>query len=191
LLKRVIYEAASNTNKKVVVIVMEIMKIAERSETDLFSPRSSADVITQYQDMIYRIAFIYCQKASDAEDIVQEVFFRYIKSNNKFNDEEHLKAWLIRVAVNVSKSLLRSAWFKKTVSISEHENLCAEEQEETDTYYAVLSLPEKYRSVVLLYYFEEYTVREIAKILCRSEAAIQIQLHRARAILKEKLKEEQ
>jgi len=167
------------------------MKIAERSETELYSPSSPADVITQYQDTVYRIAFTYCKKASDAEDITQEVFLRYIKSKNKFNDEEHLKAWLIRVAVNVSKSLLRSAWFKKTVSISEYENLCAEEQEETDTYYAVLSLPDKYRSVVLLYYFEDYTVKEIAKILRRSEAAIQIQLHRARAILKEKLKEEQ
>ena len=156
----------------------------------MISPSSPADVITNYQDTVYRIAFTYCKNTADAEDITQEVFFRYLKNTNKFNDDEHLKAWLIRVTVNVSKSLLRSAWFKKTTPISEHENLYAGEQEQSDTYYAVLSLPEKYRAVILLYYFEEYTVKEIAKILGRSETAVQTQLQRARAILKEKLKED-
>ena len=173
------------------------MELSELSETagiktvaDAFSPGSPADVITRYQDVIYRIAFTYCKNASDAEDITQEVFFRYLKSNGKFNGEEHLKAWLIKVAVNVSKSLLRSAWFKKTVPVSEHENMCSDEHEQSDMYCAVMSLPEKYRSVVLLYYFEDYSVGEIAKILSRSATAVQTQLQRARAILKEKLKED-
>ena len=166
------------------------------SEDEPLSSSSPADIIARYQDTVYRIAFAYYKKASDAEDITQEVFIRYLKNsknNGRFNGEEHLKAWLIRVAMNISKSLLRSrsVWFRKTEPISEHENLRAEEHDhdQSDTYYAVLSLPEKYRSVILLYYFEEYNIKEIAEILSRSETAVQTQLHRARAILKEKLKE--
>jgi RNA polymerase sigma-70 factor (ECF subfamily) len=99
-----------------------------------------------------------------------------------------LKAWLIRVTVNASKSLLRSAWFRRTVPLSEHEAPCAEDS--PDTVGAVMSLPEKYRSVVLLYYYEDYPVREIAQLLRRTETAVQTQLQRARAMLKEKLKED-
>ena len=156
----------------------------------MFCSNNICDIIKFYKDTVYRIAFAHCKNVYDAEDITQEVFLRYLKSKKDFDSEEHLKAWLIRVTVNISKNLLRSAWFKKTVSISEHENLCAEEQTQPEIYQAVLSLPEKYRSVILLYYFEEYKVKEIAKILRRSETAVQTQLQRARAILKEKLKED-
>ena len=175
---------------------METAEIAEvNTNIGAFSLSSPADVITRYMDMVYRIAFTYCKNSSDSEDITQEVFFKYLNlksKNNKFNGDEHLKAWLIRVTVNVSKSLLRSAWFRKTVSVSEHENLCdgEHEQGQSDMYCAVLSLPEKYRSVIWLYYFEDYSVGEIAKILSRSQTAVQTQLQRARAILKEKLKED-
>ena len=158
------------------------------------------DVIRFYQDAVYRIAFAYCKNAADAEDITQEVFLRYLKSKKTFNDEEHLKAWLIRVTVNVSKSLFRSAWFKKTVAVSDsisdgqenlsYENYKNEEQAQTEIYDAVLSLPEKYRSVVLLYYYEDYSTEEIAKILRRTKTAIQTQLQRARTMLKSKLKED-
>ena len=156
----------------------------------MFSAGNPGDVIKCYQDVVYRVAFTYCKNAYNAEDVTQEVFLRYLKSKKEFADEEHLKAWLIRVAINVSKNFLRSAWFKTTVSISEHENLCAEEQTQPEIYHAVLSLPEKYRSVVLLYYYEDYTVREIAEILRRTETALQTQLQRARNMLKEKLKED-
>ena len=153
---------------------------------------ANIDVIKCYQDTVYRIAFTYCKNTYDSEDITQEVFLRYLKSKKDFNDEEHLKAWLIRVTVNASKSFLRSSWLKKTVSISdsEHEDLCCDEQERSEIYYAVLSLPEKYRSVVFLYYYEDYNVREISEILRRTETAVQTQLQRARIILKDKLKED-
>ena len=163
------------------------MEIVERENALCFTS-DTGDIVRCYQDMVYRIAFTYCKNAADAEDVAQEVFIRYLNSKKEFDDEEYLKAWLIRVTVNASKNLLRSSWFKKTVSISKQENLRAEEGEKTETYYAVMSLPEKYRSVILLYYFEEYTVREIADILQRSETAVQTQLQRARAILKQKLK---
>ena len=166
-------------------------EIAE-NKSRMFSAENTGDVIEYYKDMVYRIAFTYCKNASDADDITQEVFLRYLKSKKEFDGEEHLKAWLIRITINLSKNFLRSAWFRKTVSISdhEHENLCAEEQAQPKIYNAVLSLPEKYRSVVLLYYYEDYNVGETAKILRRSETSVQTQLQRARTMLKLKLKEE-
>ena len=148
------------------------------------------DIIQCYQNMVYRIAFTYCKNNFDADDVAQEVFLRYLKYKKDFDNEEHLKAWLIRVTINVSKNHLRSAWFRKTVPISEHENLCVGEQTQPEIYQAVLSLPEKYRSVVLLYYYEDYSVSSIAEILRRTETAVQTQLHRARIMLKSKLKED-
>jgi len=165
------------------------MEIAKR-RINVFSAGTPDDVIKCYQDVVYRIAFTYCKNTYSAEDVTQEVFLRYLKLKKEFDGEEHLKAWLIRVTINISKNFLRSTWLKKTVSISEHENLIAEEQTQPEIYHAVLSLPEKYRSVILLYYYEEYKVGEIAGILRRTETAVQTQLQRARAMLKEKLKEE-
>lgn len=171
---------------------MEIVKIAEGIENMAvpFSPDPPRVVIERYKDTVYRVAYAYCKNAPDAEDITQEVFLRWLKKPAGIRSEEHLKAWLIRVAVNVSKNLLRSAWFKKTEPLAKHEHLCAAEQARPETRDAVMSLPEKYRAVVLLYYFEDYPVRDIAKILRKTETAVQTQLQRARAALKEMLKEE-
>jgi len=190
LLKCIISEAASKQQKSE-GNYMEIVKTAQiQRGINVFFASSQEEVIKCYQDVVYRIAFTYCKNAYDAEDIMQDVFLRYLKSKKDFDGDEHLKAWFIRVAVNVSKNFLRSARLKKTVPISEHENLCDEENPQPEIYHAVLALPEKYSSVVLLYYYEEYTVKEIAKILRRTETAVQTQLQRARAMLKEKLKED-
>jgi RNA polymerase sigma-70 factor (ECF subfamily) len=165
---------------------------------DVFIPDNPEEIINQYKDMVYRIALAYCRNSADAEDVTQAVFLRYLKMTPNTTGENNLKAWLIRVAINVSKSLLRSAWRKKTVSLDEQSAL--EERGEfdaddpaglgLDTYHAVMSLPEKYRSVVLLYYYEDYSVKEIARILRRTETAVQTQLQRARVMLKDKLKED-
>jgi len=156
----------------------------------MYYPGCPEDVILRYQDTVYRTAFVYCRNTADAQDVSQEVFIRYINKAPALTGEDHLKAWLIRVTVNVSKSLLRSAWNKKTVPLSEQEIPCADDPPSADIYHAVMSLPEKYRSVVMLYYFEDYPVKEIAHILHRTETSVQTQLQRARAILKTKLKEE-
>jgi len=118
------------------------------------------------------------------------VFFRYINKMPQLKSEEHLKAWLIRVTLNVAKSLSTSSWSTKVVPISEHDPIATDEHANTDIYYAVLSLPEKYRTVVMLYYYEDYSINEISQILDRTVTAIQTQLQRARAMLKNKLKEE-
>ena len=156
----------------------------------MYCPDCPEDIIYRYQDTVYRIAFTYCRNPSDAEDVAQEVFIRYIRKMPGLDSEEHLKAWLIRVTLNVAKSLLTSSWSKKTVPLSDHELISNDEMSNTETYYAVMSLSEKYRSVVMLYYFEDYSVKEIAQILNRTETAIQTQLQRARAMLKDKLKED-
>jgi len=140
--------------------------------------------------MVYRIAFSQCRNHADADDLTQEVFVQYIHKKPELFSEEHLKAWLIRVTINASKSLLRSAWRRKIVPLSEYEHLPADEKTQSATLCAVLSLPEKYRLVILLYYFEDYSVNEIAGILGRTKTAIQTQLYRARAMLKELLKED-
>jgi len=171
-----------------------IRKAIPMAQTDViqveYIPDNPEDVIRQHTDMVYRIAFTYCRNRSDAEDITQEVFYRYLRKTPRLTGEDHLKAWLIRVAVNASKSLLRTAWLRKTVPISEQEPLPASESTPVDLYHAVMSLPEKYRSVVILYYYDGFTVGEIAKVLHRTETAVQTQLHRARAMLKEELMED-
>ena len=155
-----------------------------------YYPGCTEDVINRYQDTVYRIAFTFCRNNSDAQDITQEVFFRYLKKTPVLAGEEHLKAWLIKITANVSKSLLHSTWRKKTVPLSELEPFCPDEPTGMDTYHAVMSLPEKYRSVIMLYYFDDYSIKEVAHILRRTETAVQTQLQRARAMLKTKLKED-
>jgi len=156
----------------------------------MYNPGYPEEVIQRYQDTIYRIAFTYCRNSADAQDIAQEVFIRYINKDPILAGEEHLKAWLIRVTINTAKSMLHSSWSKKVIPLSEHEPICADDWSRVDTYHAVMSLPEKYLSVIMLYYFEDYSVREIAKILKRTETAVQTQLQRAREMLKTKLKED-
>jgi len=156
----------------------------------MYYPDCPEEIIYRYQDTVYRIAFTYCRNSSDAQDVAQEVFIRYIKKLPSLKSEEHLKAWLIRVTINTAKSLLTSSWFKKVVPITEHLPATTEDSPCPDTYNAVMSLPDKYRAVVMLYYFEDYSVKEIAQILSRTETAVQTQLQRARAILKNTLKED-
>lgn len=157
--------------------------------------------VIQYSDMVLRIAVNYCKELPDAEDMVQDVFVKLYESRGGFADEEHAKRWLIRVTVNLCKNHLKSAWRRRT-QLVEHEKLetvfeqaacgCTAEAAgnggEDALFEAVGSLPEKYRSVVHLFYYEDYSVREIAQILQRKETTIQTRLMRARKMLKQKLK---
>ena len=113
---------------------------------------SAAAVLSRYADMVYRLAFARTKSRYDADDILQEVFLRYIRSAPDFQEEEHCRAWLIRTTVNCSKTLLMSAWFRKTVPLDD--TLVAEMRETGEVYDAVLRLPKAYRTVVHLYYYE-------------------------------------
>ena len=145
----------------------------------------------QHANMVYRLALLQMKNKSDAEDVFQEVFLRLVQHQDKISDEEHLKAWLIRVTLNCCKKQFDSAWRRKTVSMEEQKEAGYEEEyEENVIYKEVQNLPEKYRTVIHLFYFEEYSVKEIGEITGQKESAVKTQLSRARGILKEKLKGE-
>lgn len=140
----------------------------------------------KYLDMVYRIAFSCLKSKSDAEDITQNVMIKLYKSKRSFDSEEHIKFWLIRVTINESNDLCSSFWHKRVVSI-ENNTIQFQTPEQSNLYYAVMELPVKYRTVVHLYYYEDYTIKEISKILNLSETAVQTQLMRAREKLKDTL----
>ncbi len=145
---------------------------------------------TRYLDCIYRVALNGCRNYADAEDVVQNTFLKLWQKENDFEDDEHVRKWLIRVALNECNSLWRSFWKRRTTFLEElpGEPIFST-PEKSNLFYAVRELPAKYRQVVHLFYFEGYSVREIAEILKLSETAVQTRLLRARQKLKEKLKE--
>lgn len=148
--------------------------------------------VRTYGNTIFRIAYQYCGNKSDAEDIMQNTFLKLLKSEKTFEDEEYLKRWLIRVTINDAKNLRLSFWKRKvsfTEEAGEMEGYSFDVTENKAIHDAVMNLPAKYRVVVHLYYFEEYSIKEISEIINAKETTIQTQLMRARAKLKEQLKE--
>ena len=145
-------------------------------------------VIRRYSDMVYRLAFARTGNRSDAEDLYQEVFLRYLTRAPAFTSEEHRKAWLLRVAVNCANRFHAAPWRKRTEPLSEALSVPAPEGE--DLWEELRRLPEKDRTVLHLYYYEDMTTEEIAKLLDRNPATVRSQLLRARAKLKKLLVEE-
>ncbi len=149
---------------------------------------SATEACNRYSDMVYRLAFARVKNKYDADDILQEVFLRFIKVKEKVNNDEHAKALLIRITINCSKSMLSSGWFKRTEPLSE--NLSVSDPS-FDTLDAVLRLSQKYRTVIHLHYYMGYSVDEIAVILKSKPSTVKSQLHRARQKLKIDLKGEE
>ncbi len=153
------------------------------------------DLIQKHSNTVYRLAYARTKNKADAEDLFQKVFLRFLKSNIQFKDDEHCKAWLIRVTINCGKNLLASMWRKKAILTEDPPEASGENNnihwdDKSEIYYAVMDLPEKYRIVVHLFYYEDYSVKEIAQILHRKESTVKIHLYRARQLLKSKLKGE-
>ena len=153
-------------------------------------------VMEFYMPMVYRIAFARVGNREDAEDITQNVFLRYYKANCGFDSEEHRKAWLIRCAVNSSNTFAGSAWFRHRASDEGMENMSAETEDFTEgtdrksaVMQAVMRLPDKYRLVIHLFYFEDMSVADISKMTKIRENTVRSQLSRAREMLKPMLKE--
>ena len=146
------------------------------------------DKLTEkYFDMVYRLAVSQTKDKAHADDVVQEVFLRFFKYEKAFESEEHVKAWLLKVTINCSRDVFLNSWFKKTTSLTEvKDEPVFDSQEKSDIYYAVSELPQKYRGVIHLFYYEGYSVSEIAKIMDAKESTVKSQLHRAREMLKEK-----
>ncbi|MBQ8232792.1 MAG: sigma-70 family RNA polymerase sigma factor [Lachnospiraceae bacterium] len=162
------------------------------------------DKIDQYSDMLFKIAYLRLKSVQDAEDVVQEVFYQYLKKTDGFSDEEHEKAWLIRVTLNACRKVWRSAWNRhrsdEDVVLYENfadgnsqpgpeENLVAMDERRM-LLEAVGTLPAKYRDVIHLFYYEEMSVKEIAEATGRKDSTVTSQLTRGRELLRKKLKEE-
>ncbi len=153
--------------------------------------QSVQELFEKYQDNLYIIAFNVCKSAEDAKDVVQDTFIQYYLAKKEFDDEQHIRAWLIRVAINKAKNVNNTFWRRNKMSLEDYmETLEFETPESEELFETVMRLPEKYRIVIHLFYYEEYTVREIAGILKLSESNVKVRLSRGRSLLKEKLQEE-
>ena len=145
-------------------------------------------LVDKYSDSVYRVAYNYCGNHSDAQDIVQETFLRYIKKQPDLETEEHQRAWLLRVAINLSKDYLKSYWFKNTSELTE--DIPIKQDDNKAIWDSVRKLPQKYRIVIELYYKEGYSIKEIADILKKKQATIGTWLSRGKKILEKTLKED-
>ncbi len=150
------------------------------------SPEFKHEMTEKYLGMVYKIALSQTKDIHYAEDVTSEVFLRYLKTNKNFDSEEHVKAWLIRVAINCSKNVFLNSWFKKTVPLEE--DLTFDSPEKSDVYFAVASLPKKYKAVIHLFYYEGLSIEEISSALKIKPSTIKSQLHRGRELLKNNLK---
>lgn len=149
-------------------------------------------LIEAYADAVYRLAYARTGSREDAEDVTQETFLRLVRTGPRFRDGEHCRAWLLRVAMNCAADLHRSAWRRHTRPLEEAEHLTISPEEPGNgVMEAVLALPERYRTVVHLYYYEELSAAEIAAILGKREGTVNTRLCRARAMLRAKLEEEE
>lgn len=164
-----------------------------------FDKMSTEDMVDRYADMVYRLAITQVGNKEDAQDVFQEVFLRLVRFRERIKSEEHLKAWLIRVTINCSRKHTGSIWKRRVHFFESEEETEIKDYSTEDEYEkienedsplkkAVMQLPEIYRIVIYLFYFEDMKVEQISCILHDKESTIKSRLHRARELLKMKLK---
>ena len=142
------------------------------------------DLAGRYKDTVFRVALNALGSPVDADDIVQETLIRLLEHEEPFENEMHAKYWLIRVALNLCKNMLRSPW-RSSIPLEMAEAVPVfDRPEDNELYEKVMTLPEKYRIVLYLFYYEEYSVKEIADILNIRVSAVTSRLSRARQKLK-------
>lgn len=159
------------------------MKTEMTGAADFALPEAAFE---KYADMVYRLAFVRTKSRADSDDVLQEVFLRYMRTAGNMQSEEHVKATLIRIAVNCSNSLKTSFWHKRTEPLDEamaspdtpdgHNLLCE-----------VLALPLKYRTVIHLHYYGGFSVAELAELTGSNPSTVKTRLSRGRALLKKAL----
>ena len=165
----------------------------QTTETDILS--SPSLVVEKYFDMVYRLAR-KTAGADKADDAVQNVFLRYMNHYREFESEEHVKAWLIRVTYNCSVSETKNTWTERTTALPDDDSGMlpaapspADDSENEQLTEAVDMLPAKYRVVIHLYYYEEYSTKEIAEAINKKETTVRSLLARGRKQLEKILKE--
>ncbi len=164
----------------------KLFKMRERGTA--MEDEKFAECVEKYADSVYRVAFHSCKNAADSEDVVQNVFLKLYRGKTEFESEEHLRRWILRVAVNESKKLVCSAWFRKSAPLEEFAGTVDfQAPEESELFLAVMDLPKKYRVPVYLFYYEDYPIKEVAAMCGLKESTVQTRLQRARERLKKKL----
>lgn len=154
-------------------------------QTNLRSDAFLCDAMERCGDAVYRLALCRLDSRADAEDVYQEVFLRLLRDTTAFRDDEHLKAWLLRVTVNCCNDLRRSAWFRHTAPLEAAPDAAAPLAEKHDALWqAVHALPDDLRVVVWLHYVEGYGTDEIAPLVGCRPATVRTRLHRARKKLR-------
>ena len=148
------------------------------------------DLVSKYSSLIFRISYcILCNK-TDAEDAVQETFLKYLTKAPEFADEEHKKAWLIKVSSNISKNMLLLRLRRETVNIDDVADIGIDEKD-YERFELIMSLPAKYKIVLTLYYVEGYKSKEIAEIIDISEEAVRKRLQKGRELLRKEIEKEE
>ena len=170
-------------------IVLVVKGVERMAKSLLRTDKEIAEIFGRHNKTVYRVCFAYMKNTADTEDVVQDTFYKLIQSGMAFESPEHEKAWLIRVASNLCKNALKH-WWRKREDIEDHKNLEGSNSFEIDeTFNVVMNLPDKYKTVVFLYYYEGYDSVEISKILNKPQSTIRNYLHEARKILKENIKQ--
>ncbi len=147
------------------------------------------EAVEKYADTVFRAALSVTLSREDAEDATQETYLKLWRADRGFESPDHLRFWLIHVAVNEARRSHR--WRRRVVPLEALGEAPFETPEETGLYEAVAALPEKYRVPIFLHYYEDMTVREISKIVGAPESTVQTRLARGRERLEKALKEEE
>lgn len=158
----------------------------------MMGPDKMADIYDRNKNAVFRMAFSYCKNKADAEDIMQDVFIKLFTGGAEFESEDKERSWLLKVTVNKCRDMFRSLRYRYSLTSIPLDEACLtyETPEESEVYHTVMSLPTKYRIVIHLYYYEDYSVKEISSITGTKESAVQTQLYRARKKLKDILGKE-
>ncbi|MBR2404853.1 MAG: RNA polymerase sigma factor [Clostridia bacterium] len=146
-------------------------------------------IVNTYGDMLYRICYVILKSEGDAEDVVQETIIKYFEKKPSLKDYEHTKAWLITVAKNKSKDLLRYKQRHSHINIDDMREVPTQASE-NGILEMLMTLPEKFCLVLMLYYVEGYSIEEIAKIVGKTPSAVKMRLSKGRKLLKEKYRKE-
>lgn len=154
-----------------------------------FASVSLRTLYREFMPSVYRMAFSYMQNHPDSEDVVQECFLRLAQSGKHFQDRRQVQAWLIVTAANLCKDQLRRSR-RKELPLEAAEHTAAPEEKDRSLRAAVLALPDKYRTVIYLHYYEGYSVAELAKLLHRPESTVKTWLRRGRDALRDVLEKE-
>lgn len=146
-------------------------------------------VIKTYGNMLFRVCFVMLRNPTDAEDAVQETMLKYIQKAPEFESAEHQKAWLLTVAANKCRDMLKSRWRNVPLNLDIVKEYASDAQDSM-IMEALISLPDKFRIVMTLYYVEEYQVNDIAAIIGKTPSCVKMRLKKGRKLLEEKYRKE-